>query len=314
MLLFKMEGTVMGARRRQGVRASLFSFAQQAKAFSVGEPADAITYATGDNSSTLLFTLWFKSESDALSFRNFLSDMIEYKRLMDVQELTVSREAQCIVLHAPDLRAILKTDYNPNSFDSPMRSLEGRPSECSFSESESFITGADLIWLVQYQSLQVFNGIFKPTKIHICDKARNKKYAQDNNNLLAGYANFHHLFDGRQTFATVPGKRILNVPLIKLVYKEMGVEPEAAYGGRTKIVLWVVFHDELTLERSGMIFKPGTRDIDNVTKEVCIYVENPIVTKECLEWKAAQYDEIWKVKLSTDVMEDLEEEFEGLMP
>lgn len=299
ILMHMLSGCILGALNKQGIRGTVYRLAQQYLAFALADHKECIKYGVNETENDLNIKLYFKSEHDALLFRNALFDMRDKRRLVGVDDVAVDADCTPMLLSRSRIFAVIGTQYDPALTGSPMQSLEQFrtvPSTSSHTSEEALVGhGSDL---ETFQALEEVQHCVRMTEMHIWDKADAKKnrkpFVRDRNNLIAGYDSFHLYFDGRQTRSFTPGRH--NIPLLNLTYLDHSDVRDAANGHRYRVNVRISYRNLEAVHGAVIRWKAGTTEVegDPLSKDTFIYVTDPQITKECLVWKADKTSSVWR--------------------
>lgn len=168
------------------------------------------------------------------------------------------------------------------------------------SDAESGISGATSIAtdsVSKYQRLEsesCFGTYMRPDSCHMMSKSfclapenfdRYGEYDRDENNILALSPVTHQMYDGRTN---------IDFPLFNL--KVMSKSPFPVVEGRYEVKLSVTAFDEEAARMVFRLLKEGSQRKGELEMITSVFVLNPTVFQECLEWKASRTAKIWKMQ------------------
>ena len=139
--------------------------------------------------------------------------------------------------------------------------------------------------IVMYQSVDIRKLGLKHYKCHLYDKAKNRAYQNDENNMIAASWPFHQMLDGLNTDE--------KIPLLRLSFKSSSARRQADNDNRYAVTLGIEFKDE-ALARNYQCPEGGIQ-VDNKHWEVAVHVRNKEIFEECVNWKYEDTTKKWEL-------------------
>ena len=278
-------GSISESKWRKGVRKRMYKLASQWLGYYDGEQP-AFTY---DDEHNLLLQVLFETKQNALQFENdvqneTITDVSPIRNLEVITDVTgINRQAV--------FRRIYQHHYNPDEHDSPQDGLS------MISGTTSILDMSRPVFI--YQRLEkdsIFGSHYRADSCHLMSRAYCIQYNDqfgdyngDDNNRLALSADVHRWFDGIS----------VDVPLFNLTIDEVSRFPLSQVDGRYEVKLSVRAFDE---EAARMLFgrlKEGSQSTqDPLVVKTFIFVTNPVIFRQCLEWKTAEINDKWNKYLN----------------
>ncbi len=263
-----------------------------------------IYYGNGEDADTLFIQVAFESKEDAVRFYNAISLWPYEVPLLQINGLVeISRDFKEITVSANSLRCVMFSDYNVDASESPQQTLT-IPSASSMS---AVVPVAERGVMLRYQSIEdprLF-AYLVPYECHIkvrsiCkvlsyigftsqDKSKFPELRNNKSNVIAGsWTPFHQLFDGFmiQDGVGIPVMWFRNIP---------DYEPTrlADVEDRWKVEFDVVFRNAAAEAEMKNRFKPGTIRIGDLGWRTFVFVKEPDVLIDAIQWKCNQVEQKW---------------------
>ena len=285
---YEVRATYKKAKSIKGVRAKLYEEADLRHAIYSVLPSKSIWY-TGDD---LHLNLLFEDKTNALAFTSFLRLWhINNSIVVSVDAVSVNKE---VYIYESELKYVALEDYDG---EESVGSLEQYKSSYS---STSELIGASMdshfAQLQSIEKLEEFKLIHvNPYRCHIKGQKSFPQLKDNDNNMLALSWLLHQFFDGLNLVDEPSGQ--IKVPQIAIrcnsdhFTEELVGTPVVK---RKKVSLTIECRTVAIFEAVGARIKLGSERVSDLEWKTFVYVENPYVFCDCLEWKFAETKETWK--------------------
>jgi hypothetical protein len=284
-LYWLVTGSISESKWRKGVRKRMYKLASQWLGYYDGKQP-AFTY---DEEHNLLLRVLFKAEQNALQFENDVQNetITDVSPIRNLKVITNVTGINCQAV----FRRIYQHHYDPDEHDSPRVGLS------MISGTTSILDMSRPVFIYQRLEMDsIFGSHYRADSCHLMSRAyciQHKDhfgdYNGDDNNRLALSADVHRWFDGIS----------VDVPLFNLTIDEVSRFPLSHVEERYEVKLSVRAFDE---EAARMLFgrlKEGSQSTqDPLVVKTFIFVTNPVIFRQCLEWKAAEINEKWNKYLN----------------
>ena len=278
---FVVRGKIKESKKRKGIRATLYRQAEKFLAFYHREDGFA-TYCEND----LHVCAAFKDESKAMQFQTFLGQWGLDSPLLLLQGKIEVEEEIFRATWLPQRRVML-VHYNPHEADSPLLELADLQSSTTSIDSTVDLRSEEFNFQ-RLEDEQVFLcNNSRAYTMHIKGQARFKDLRSKMYNRLAGSWCFHQNFDGLHTLDRLPGLAIRARFEPSEDCKEVVREQE-----RTRVELVVDFRSEDLANTIRL--KHGSERLSELSWGTFVHVQEPKKFRECLEWKHAKTERIWR--------------------
>jgi hypothetical protein len=277
-VFWRVNATIEDAKRRKGVRGSVFVLGSDNHAFYLQEGRAESVFHVNDH---LHVAFLFKSEEAAMSFRTALQTFaLQYPLLGLTNAVKLDRVVhQCAVPAETHLEAVSWEDYKTTDSDPPPWSLE------AYAVSESLGTPASVDPERLHQCLEKpsnFCGV-KLYTMHIKSKSRFPALKAEENNTLYGSWLFHQYLDGRNTESGLP---------VLAIRAETDAQ-DGAVVGRARVNVLIELRSADEAATVPHLLKDNSERISDLLYRSFVYVTDPVLFVECLTWKYEDTRQQW---------------------
>ena len=298
---FKVEATIAGCRIRSGFRKLVYERASLCHAIYNVPEYESIWYK--ENSDDLGIILMFKSETDALRFICWLSELKASPQMYDNVLFVEEPDVNDLPLST---RHVFVSHYNKGDSTSPTNSRADTLSQCSeipndMDPHKAFRSVEDLSKLAKGDVLY---------KCHIAPKAFFTDYIHDLDNIIHASHLFHNYFDG-------DGKRRPwgkpaswgRPPELWIQYLSAGGREMFSGVSYYQINVCIHFRDPEMARFMESTFRPGTIVDGDLRFITWFYSSNAANTEMYLGLKKRETQNRWKV--ADDMVTEVEDDEEG---
>lgn len=278
---YEVSASIVGALSCSGARGNVYKF--------LGRHHGGYSEAKGHeefvkySSNDLLVKGYFRSYDKARDFQNELIGWEMHKELVHLAGVDVSPVEPVELILPSDFRPFRLLDYDPSSSESPCGDLDMlRSYRISVPVTEA---AEDNSPLVKYQSVDRRQLGLNHYKCHLHDKAKNKAYQNNENNMIAASWAFHQMLDGLNTEE--------KIPLLRVSFASSSPRRRADMDNRYEVLLGIEFKDEVFSQNYSSQSQEGARRVDIKNWEVTVYVQDKEVFEKCVKWKDADTKKKW---------------------
>ena len=278
---YEVRASIFGALSCAGARGNVYKLLERHHGgYSEAEGHGAsVTYSSND----LTIKAYFKSYDKACDFQNELNSWEMHKELVNLAGVNVAPREPLEVVLPSDFQPFTLLDYDPSASESPRGDLDMLGSyRISVPITEAVESNSPL---VMYQSVDIRQLGLKHDKCHLYDKAKNKAYQNNENNMIAASWLFHQMLDGLHTDE--------KIPLLRLSFTSSSARRQADNDNRYAVTLGIEFKDE-ALARNYQCPEGGIQ-VDNKNWEVTVHVQNKEIFEECVNWKYEDTTKKWEL-------------------
>lgn len=275
---YEVRATIMGAICCAGARGNVYKLLERHHGGYSEAEGHGVTYSSND----LTIKAYFKSYEKACDFQNVLKSWEMHKELVHLDGVNVIPKEPIEVALPSDFQRFTILDYDPSTSESPCDGLDMLESyRISVPVTEAAEENSPL---VTYQSVDKRQFGLKQYKCHLYDKAKNKTYLNNENNMIAASWTFHQMLDGLNTDE--------RIPLLRVSLKSSSPNRHAEKDNRYAVALGIEFKDEALAQNYQS--PVGAKKVDDTNWEVTVYVQDKGVFEECVNWKYADTTQKWK--------------------
>mmetsp|Transcript_17327 Transcript_17327/g.47308 ORF Transcript_17327/g.47308 Transcript_17327/m.47308 type:complete len:361 (+) Transcript_17327:452-1534(+) len=288
--IYRVSASIGNARNVKGFRATTFLMAEETQAHCAPSDTPPIKYGSGEEYSTLFVSLLFESKSKALEFATKIRNW-KFNHPLSTSNLDdpIVDDDPTPLPSREDLRSVLLIHYDPaEADDSPCTSLADFRGLSSALPTDPVSLGEPLH---KYQCIEK-DSLFatrNPYKLHLKDKAKFKELRENENNMLAGSWPFHQLLDGLNT------REGHGVPLLSIGWLSSSTNAVQFDDGerRYRVDVQVEFFTEGAETDLKDSLKVGSSRVRDRVWKTFVYVQDPHLFKECIQWKHDEAVRIW---------------------
>jgi hypothetical protein len=277
-VFWRVNATIADAKRRKGVRGTVFYLGGECHAFYLPEGRAASIFHDGDH---LHVSLVFESRADAMSFQTALEKYAVHNPLLGLNQAlhldnTLYPQA---VPPSTQLERVSLQHYKTADSDSPPWSL------AAYAVSESQGTPATVDPERLHQCLEKpynFCGV-KLYTMHLKSKSRFPALKAEENNTLYGSWLFHQYLDGLNTESGLP----------VLAIRAETYTQDGAVVGRARVNVLIELRSADEAATVPHLLKDNSERISDLLYRSFVYVTDPVLFMECLTWKYEDTRQQW---------------------
>jgi hypothetical protein len=277
--VWRVNAAIVDAKRRTGVRGSVFVLGSESHAFYLQEGRAASVFHDGNH---LHVAFLFENKSDAMSFQTALEKYVLQNPFLGLVNSALQLDPQLhrqVLVPGVELQRVSLRDYKTTDSDSPPWSLE------AYAVSESQGTPATVDPERLHQCLEKtsnFCGV-KLYKMHLKSKSRFPALRDEENNTLYRSWLFRQFIDGLNTESGLPG----------MVIRAEKVTQDGDVGGRARVNVLIELRSTDEATTVTRLFKDNSERISNLLYRSFVYVTDPVLFTECLTWKYEDTRQQW---------------------
>jgi hypothetical protein len=268
---------VKGAINSNGARGNVYKFLQRHVAFFSTDEGLNIKYEDSD----LHVNAYFLEMKTACEFQNAMNEWEIHKDLAHLDGVDLVPATPQEVDLPRNLERILLQHYRPQESESPcytMADLHSYHLSVPLTEPAENDSA-----LVKYQSMDKTPLGVAQYKCHLHDKAKNKRFQNNENNMVAASWYFHQLLDGLNTED--------KIPLVVLSLKSVSEARLVAKDNRYQVTIAVEFFDQKYL---AAYQAPTGASLVAGLWQTSVFVKDKDIFKKCIGWKEADTRKKWK--------------------
>eukprot|EP01028_Stygiella_incarcerata_P008411 TRINITY_DN365_c2_g1_i14.p1 TRINITY_DN365_c2_g1~~TRINITY_DN365_c2_g1_i14.p1 ORF type:complete len:314 (+),score=89.40 TRINITY_DN365_c2_g1_i14:542-1483(+) len=284
---FRVRATIIGARKKKGIRCGMYYRASVNHGFYYGTKEKTFWYEEG--SDDLNICVLFNEKRDAMSFQSELETLCLNHGFLGLgrEDVKVERAIEEIELDEQPVR-IMFNDYDGSETDSPLQDLRDFQGSVSSLSLEGGVSWDDPKLLYMGLERPELFETSRSYKIHIKPKSSFPKLKNDENNIFYGsWTPFHQFYDGMNVVDEIP-------TMVIEFEKECGIE----YVGKSsekrhRVNVVIEFRGKGYEEDMAPRLKNGSEKIDELTWRSFLFVSDVETIKDCLDWKSKQTRILW---------------------
>jgi hypothetical protein len=206
-----------------------------------------------------------------------------HKELVNLASVEVDPSEPKEIPLPSDFQPFRLLDYDPSASESPCGDLDLlRSYRISVPLTEAVEDNSPL---VIYQSVDRRQRGLQHYKCHLYDKAKNKTYQSNENNMIAASWPFHQMLDGLNTEE--------KIPLLRVRFKSVSPHKQADNDNRYAVTSAIEFKD---VDMANNYQSPeGAKRLDDKSWEVTVSVKDKEIFKTCVDWKYGDTTKKWDV-------------------
>ncbi|KAL7996396.1 hypothetical protein Plhal703r1_c39g0136671 [Plasmopara halstedii] len=282
--LWLVDGLVENALNTKGIRYRLFRLADSYIGYydpdhRIGDQIQALWY----DGTTLRVHVLFEKKEKALEFESVVRN--ERQTINSpLNGQVIKTSVTQVVQVSCELRRICYEHYDPQATESTQDTMS------SISTNTTIVdVMTDEFRFQRIESEKWFGPLGKAQSCHLMSREHCRryesyhKYDNDKSNRLALSSEMHGWYDALT----------VSVPVMNI--RVESVSPHSVISNRFEIKLIVSALDAGYGELISLRMKDGfAASDDRLEMQTCVYIENPMVFCECIEWKRKQIKQRWQ--------------------